>query len=80
MASPGLPEILSQKMGEKPGWERNWFLFLFVCLVFGDRVSLCNSGCPETHSVDPAGLELRNLPASVSQMLGLKARVTSAQQ
>jgi hypothetical protein len=26
--------------------------------VFGDRVSLCSPGCPGTHSVDQAGLEL----------------------
>ena len=31
---------------------------------FQDRVSLYSSGCPGTHSVDQAGLELRNLPAS----------------
>jgi hypothetical protein len=52
--------------------------FLFVCLFFvflffQDRVSLCSSGCPGTHSVDQAGLELRNPPASASQVLGLKA-------
>jgi hypothetical protein len=41
-------------------------LFLFVCFVFQDRVSLCSPGCPGTHSVDQAGLELRNLPASAS--------------
>jgi len=40
------------------------------------RVSLCSSGCPVTHSVDQAGLELRNLPASASQVLGLKACAT----
>jgi hypothetical protein len=33
-------------------------------LVFRDRVPLCSPGCPGTHSVDQAGLELRNLPAS----------------
>jgi hypothetical protein len=27
-----------------------------------DRVSLCSPGCPGTHSVDQAGLELRNPP------------------
>jgi hypothetical protein len=37
-----------------------------------DRVSLCSPGCPGTHSVDQAGLELRNPPASASQVLGLK--------
>jgi hypothetical protein len=46
---------------------------------FQDRVSLCSSGCPRTHSVDQAGLELRNLPASASQVLGLKACATTAQ-
>jgi hypothetical protein len=40
--------------------------FGFVCLVgFQDRVSLYSPGCPATHFVDQAGLELRNLPASV---------------
>jgi hypothetical protein len=37
--------------------------FFFFFLVFRDRVSLCSSGCPGTHSVDQAGLELRNPPA-----------------
>jgi hypothetical protein len=57
----------------------NCFLFvcLFVCLfVFRDKVSLCSSGCPGTHFVDQAGLELRNLPASASGVLGLKACAT----
>jgi hypothetical protein len=39
---------------------------------FQDRVSLYSPGCPGTHSVDQAGLELRNPPASASQVLGLK--------
>jgi hypothetical protein len=47
-------------------------------LVFRDRVSLCSPGCPGTHFVDQAGLELRNLPASASQVLGLKACTTTA--
>jgi hypothetical protein len=51
---------------------------LFVFFVFRDRVSLCSPGCPGTHSVDQAGLELRNLPASASQVLGLKACATTA--
>jgi hypothetical protein len=51
------------------------FCFLFVCLfVFSrDRVSLYSLGCPGTNTVDQAGLELRNPPASASQVLGLKA-------
>jgi hypothetical protein len=49
---------------------------LFVCLFFRDRVSLYLPGCPGTHSVDQAGLKLRNPPASASQVLGLKAWTT----
>jgi hypothetical protein len=49
------------------------FFFLFV----RDRVSLCSSGCPGTHFVDQAGLELRNPPASASQVPGLKACITT---
>ena len=45
--------------------------------VFRDRVSLCSPGCPGTHVVDQAGLELRNLPASASQVLGLKLCATT---
>jgi hypothetical protein len=65
---------------------RNKSLFLFFCLfgclfvcLFGwlvwfsqDRVSLYSPGCLGTHFVDQAGLELRNLFASASQVLGLK--------
>jgi hypothetical protein len=46
-------------------------------LVFQNRVSLCSPGCPGTHFVDQAGLELRNPPTSASQELGLKACTTS---
>jgi hypothetical protein len=52
---------------------------LFVCfcfLVFRDRVSLCSPGCPGTHSVDKACLQLRDPPASASRVLGLKACAT----
>jgi hypothetical protein len=53
------------------------FIYLFIYfLVFRDRVSLYSPGCPRTHSVDQAGLELRNPPASASQVLGLKACAT----
>jgi hypothetical protein len=59
-----------------------FFVFcLIVCLllVFRDRVSLYSPGCPGTHSVDQAGLKLRILLASASQVLGLKACTTTAQ-
>jgi hypothetical protein len=52
------------------------FVFVFV-FVFRDRVFLYSPGCPGTHSVDQAGLELRNPPASASRVLGLKARTTT---
>jgi hypothetical protein len=53
-------------------------IYLFI-LVFQDRASLYSPGCPGTHSVDQAGLELRNPPASASQVLGLKACATTSQ-
>jgi hypothetical protein len=56
------------------------FLIFFVCVLFFYRVSLCSSGCPGTHSVDQADLELRNPPASASQVLGLKACATTARR
>ena len=40
---------------------------------FWDRVYLCSPGYPITHSVDQTVLKLRNLPASASRVLGLKA-------
>jgi hypothetical protein len=55
-------------------------VFLLVCFLFfgffRDRVSLCSPGCPGTHSVDQAGLTLRDSPAS--QVLGLKACAITA--
>jgi hypothetical protein len=49
------------------------FMFCFG-LVFGffETGSLYSPGCPGTYSVDQAGLDLRNPPASASQVLGLK--------
>ena len=38
--------------------------------------SLYSPDCPGTHSVDQAGLELRDVPASASQVLGLKVCTT----
>ena len=46
-------------------------------MVFWERVSLYSSCCPGTHFVDQAGLGLRNLPASASQVLGLKLWATT---
>jgi hypothetical protein len=52
-------------------------LFFVLFLFFRDRVSLYSPGCPGTHFVDQAGLELRNPPASASRVLGLKAYATT---
>jgi hypothetical protein len=41
------------------------------CLLFS-RVSLCNSDCPGTHSLDQAILEFRDFPASAFWVLGFK--------
>jgi hypothetical protein len=61
-----------------PAVQSSWFLFFLGGRGVQDRVSLCSSGCPGTHSVDQAGLKLRNLPASASRVLGLKACATTA--
>jgi hypothetical protein len=37
-----------------------------------------STGCPGTHSVDQAGLKLKDPPASASQVLRLKACTTTA--
>ena len=45
-----------------------------ICL-FVERVYMCSPSCPEIHSVDQAGLELRDPPACLP-VLGLKACAT----
>ena len=54
-----------------------FFLFCFVFLRQGFSVQPWLS-YPGTHSVEQAGLELRDLPASVSQVLGLNVCATTA--
>jgi hypothetical protein len=53
-------------------------LGFFVSCLFACLLAFCfySPGCPGTHFVDQAGLELRNLPASASGVLGLKACTT----
>jgi hypothetical protein len=60
-----------------PGFVGYFFFFVFL-FFFRDRVSLYSPGCPRTHFVDQAGLELRNPTASAFQVLGLKACATTA--
>jgi hypothetical protein len=66
-------------VGEKAGLLVTRALLSLKLFFFRDRVSLCSPGCPGTHSVDQAGLKLRNLPASASdsRVLGLKACATT---
>jgi hypothetical protein len=57
------------------------FCFVLFCFCFSETGFLCidSPDCPGTHSVDQAGFELRNPPASAFQVLGLKACATAAQ-
>ena len=70
-----LSQIFTQINASPPTWHK-----FTICFFLGGegRVSLCSLGCPKTHSVDQAGLELRNPPASASQVLGLKVCATTA--
>ena len=80
-----MPYILCQKLGCSGGCKL-FYLFIYLCIYlfiywFFETRSLCivlAVLCPGTHSVDQAGLELRNRPASASQVLGLKACATNA--
>jgi hypothetical protein len=54
------------------------FIYLFIYFWFFETGFLCSPGCPGAHFVDQAGLKLKNLPASASQVLGLMACATTA--
>jgi hypothetical protein len=55
-----------------------FFIYLlFLYFWFFKTGFLCIPDCPGTHFVDQAGLELRNPPASASQVLALKACATT---
>jgi hypothetical protein len=81
----GQTRICTQQPGQRAGvllilgrreQESPLFVVVVVCLFFRDRVSLYSPGCPGTHFVDQAGLELWNPPASASWVLGLKVCAT----
>jgi hypothetical protein len=57
-----LPSCSYERVLHGQGMLEGFFFFF----LFQDRVSLYSPGCPGTHFVDQAGLELRNLPASTS--------------
>jgi hypothetical protein len=52
---------------------------VFLVCFFKTWFPCSASGYPRTHSVDEAGLELRDSPVSASQVLGLKGCATIAQ-
>ena len=54
--------------------KKNTIFFLFF--PFCHRIYLWSPGSPRSHSVDQASLNLTDLPASVSQVLWLKAYIT----
>jgi hypothetical protein len=63
-----------------------FLLYLYIVIEFlisprlfggGGEFRTDSSGCPGTHFVDQAGLELGNPPASASRVLGLKACTTT---
>ena len=54
------------------GWF--WFGLVWFGLVWFFETEVL---CPRTHSVDQVGFELRNPPASASQVLGFKVRATT---
>jgi hypothetical protein len=69
-----------------PAWEFYLFLSFFLSIYLSIYLFIYFgfsrqgfSGCPGTYSVGQAGLELRNPPASASQVLGLLACATTAQ-
>ena len=58
-----------------------WILIIFcfvLLLVFQDRVSLHSPGCPGTFCAQEVGLELRDLPASASWVMGLNVCTTNS--
>jgi hypothetical protein len=88
---PGLPSECQDSQGytEKPCLKKEnkkRFISIYhhvalklilLCVCIKKKASLWSPGCPGTHSVDQAGLELRDLPASASKALGLKVCTTT---
>lgn len=54
-------------------------VFSFSFCLFGERVFLCSPGHSDTNFVEQAGLQPKVLPASASQILGLKVCASTLQ-
>jgi hypothetical protein len=52
------------------------YLFIYLFIYLSIYLFIYLFVFPGTHSLDQADLKLRNLPASASQVLGLKACTT----
>ena len=63
--------------GQHPGRGREFYFIILLFLRQGFSAQPCLS--PGTNSLDQAGFKLRDLPASASQVLGLKTCATTAQ-
>jgi hypothetical protein len=74
------PSSPSQRKDSETG---SIFIFIFFIFWLLETGFLCIALAdldPRTHSVDQAGLKLRNLPASASQVLRLKVCTTTFRQ
>jgi hypothetical protein len=76
-ATVWLLEIELRTSGRAGSALSHWAISPAHFVFFKDRVSLCSPGCPGACSIDQANLKLRDLPASASQKLGLKACTTT---
>ena len=68
-------------MHKNPKMTLKHYLLNFSIFLNFSRLGFSMSipGCPGTHCLDQAGFELRNLPASASQVLVLKVWAITAQ-
>ena len=65
--------VIHKKPQREPCCSFFFFFPLVLCIWFSqDRVSLYSPGCPGTRSIDQAGLNFRNPPASASQSAGIR--------
>lgn len=69
--------MLSKGKDMQKNYQHSQVLFVFLSLVFRDRVSLHSPGCPGTCSVVQAVLKFRDLLASATLVPGSKMCVTN---